>query len=245
MGPPSPSSEVLAAVRGAGRVAVLTGAGVSAESGIPTFRGAGGLWREHRPEDLATPEAFRRDPTLVWEWYDWRRGRIGDARPNPAHEALAAWEAHAGSFDLITQNIDGLHAAAGSRHPIELHGSIWRTRCTGCGEVSEDRSVPLPEIPPSCGNCSALLRPDVVWFGESLDPDILAAAVEAASRCELFLVAGTSSVVQPAASLATIALQSGAVVVEVNPERTPLTPLATHHLAGKAGVWLPGLLPGA
>jgi NAD-dependent deacetylase len=222
-----------------GPVAVLTGAGVSAESGVPTFRGEGGLWRNFRPEQLATPEAFRRDPALVWEWYDWRRGLIDSCAPNAAHATLAEMEAALPDLTLITQNVDGLHQAAGSRNVLELHGDIWRMRCTGCGRVSEDRRVPLPEIPPRCPECGALLRPDVVWFGESLPLEVLDAAWAAAARCRLMLVVGTSAVVQPAASLPIVALRNGARLVEVNPAETPLSAHAHETLRGPAAEVLP------
>ncbi|MFQ6100108.1 MAG: NAD-dependent deacetylase [Anaerolineae bacterium] len=222
-----------------GPVAVLTGAGISAESGVPTFRGEGGLWRNFRPEQLATPGAFRRDPELVWEWYDWRRGLIGACVPNAAHETLAEMEAALPGFTLITQNVDGLHQAAGSRNVLELHGNLWRVRCTGCGKVSEDRRAPLPEIPPRCPECAGLLRPDVVWFGESLPQEVLEAAWAAAARCWLMLVIGTSAVVQPAASLPLVALRNGAHLVEVNPAETPLSAHAHEVLRGPAAELLP------
>ena len=223
-----------------GPVAVLTGAGVSAESGVPTFRGEGGLWRNFRPEQLATPEAFRRDPALVWEWYGWRRGLIGSCAPNAAHETLAEMEDALPGFTLITQNVDGLHQAAGSHNVLELHGNIWRTRCPGCGRVTENRQVPLPETPPRCSTCGALLRPDVVWFGESLPLEVLDAAWTAAARCRLMLVVGTSAVVQPAASLPLVALRSGARLIEINPAETPLSSHAHDVLRGPAAEVLPG-----
>jgi NAD-dependent deacetylase len=221
-------------------VAVLTGAGISAESGVPTFRGPGGLWRSHRPEDLATPEAFARDPRLVWEWYDWRRGRIAAAEPNPGHQALVRLEDRAGSFTLVTQNVDGLHERAGSRSVIRLHGSIWSVRCTGCGAEREDRRVPLPEVPPRC-ECGGLLRPGVVWFGESLPPGAMERAAAAATGADVLLVVGTSAVVYPAAGIVPLALASGTRVVEVNPE-----PAATDRrvlvVRGKAGEALPRIV---
>jgi NAD-dependent deacetylase len=223
-----------------GPVVVLTGAGVSAESGVPTFRGEGGLWRNFRAEQLATPQAFRRDPALVWEWYDWRRDLIGSCAPNAAHQILAAMEENLPDFTLITQNIDGLHQAAGSRNVLELHGNIWRTRCLGCDRVMEDHRVPLPEIPPRCSQCGELLRPDVVWFGESLPPDALEAAWTAAARCRLMLVVGTSAVVHPAASLPLVGLRNGAHLVEVNPNETPLSAHAHETLRGPAAEMLPG-----
>ena len=182
------------------RIVVLTGAGVSAESGVPTFRGAGGLWKSHRPEDLATPEAFARDPRLVWEWYAWRRGLVARCAPNAAHLALACLALRRPGALLVTQNVDGLHEAAGSR-AVELHGSIWRLRCAGCGAVAPDRAVPLKPLPPRCA-CGGLKRPDVVWFGESLPEAELGRALDAARSCDLMIVAGTSGIVHPAASLA-------------------------------------------
>jgi NAD-dependent deacetylase len=229
-----------AKVASAQRILALTGAGVSAESGIPTFRGAGGLWRDYRPEDLATPEAFARDPKLVWEWYDWRRGLVAAARPNPGHRALAALAERHPSLSLVTQNVDGLHAIAGSPEVVELHGSLWRTRCTQCGVEREERRQPLPELPPRCA-CGGLERPAIVWFGERLPASAWTAAEAAAVECDLILVIGTSSIVWPAASLVPIALQSGAAGIEVNPDGTPLSERLL-VLRGPAGEVLPELL---
>ncbi len=221
-------------------MAVLTGAGISAESGVPTFRGPGGLWRNYRAEELATPRAFRRDPALVWEWYDWRRGLIGACQPNAAHHALVEIESHLDDFLLITQNVDGLHRLAGSRNVVELHGNIWRLRCTqGCRSPWEDRAVPLPEIPARCSRCGAMARPDVVWFGESLPAEALDAAFAAVKRCQVMLVIGTSAVVHPAASLPLIAVQRGAYVVEINPQPTPLSDIVDQSLREPAAVALP------
>jgi len=223
-------------------VAVLTGAGISAESGIPTFRGAGGLWRQYRAEDLATPEAFARDPRLVWEWYDWRRGLIAAAQPNAGHVALAELERRARHFTLITQNVDGLHDRAGSRNILKLHGDIWTVRCLGCGREQRDERVPLPELPPRCG-CGALLRPGVVWFGEMLPPGVWEAAEAAARKAGVFLVVGTSAVVYPAAGLAWTAKAAGAKVIEVNLEETPFSAHTDCSLRGRAGDLLPRLNP--
>jgi NAD-dependent deacetylase len=199
-------------------ITAITGAGVSAASGVPTFRGAGGLWRTYRPEDLATPEAFTRDPALVWEWYDWRRSLIASCTPNAAHEVLARWSTREG-FTLITQNVDGLHERAGAR-TLRLHGSIWELRCTnGCGEPWEDRRTPLPELPARCPHCRALARPGVVWFGEALDPEVLRRAA-AATGCDVFLSIGTSSIVYPAAGLVHEARRRGAFTAEINPAAT-------------------------
>ena len=223
------------------RIAVLTGAGISAESGVPTFRGEGGLWESHRPEELATPQAFERDPGLVWRWYHWRRGLIADCPPNPAHKALLELEQRGGNFTLITQNVDGLHRLAGSRRILELHGNLWWVRCTECGALYEERNLELA-TPPQCRECGGLLRPHVVWFGESLDPDILEAAWTAAAKCQVMLVVGTSAVVQPAAGLASVAKQAGAFVIEVNLARTPNSAEVDVSLRGKAGEILPELL---
>jgi NAD-dependent deacetylase len=228
-------------LRDASSIAVLTGAGVSAESGVPTFRGNQGLWKQYRAEDLATPGAFARDPKLVWEWYDWRRGMIAQAKPNPGHYALAALEARVPKFTLITQNVDGLHELAGSRNVLRLHGSIWMLRCLGCGREREDRRTPLPEIPPKC-ECGELLRPGVVWFGEALPPRVWQDAEAAARDAELFLVIGTSAVVYPAAGLATIAKSSGARVVEINIAETGLSREIDEFLQGPSGELLPQLI---
>jgi len=226
-------------LRTAQRVTVLTGSGMSAESGIPTFRGKEGLWRQFRAEDLATPEAFERDPALVWEWYNWRRGLMAKVEPNPGHRVLASWEKRFPHFALITQNIDGLHRKAGSENILELHGNIWKLRCTKEGNVLDNSEFPLPERPPRCPSCGALLRPHVVWFGETLDSKILNRAFVSSSTCEVMFSIGTSALVQPAASLPLAASEAGAKVVEINPEPTPLTDHADIVLQGKAGEILP------
>lgn len=222
-------------------VTVLTGAGISAESGIPTFRGAGGLWKEYKPEDLATPEAFARDPRLVWEWYNWRRERIAQAVPNEAHRALVELEKRKPRFTLITQNVDGLHDLAGSGKILKLHGDIWRMRCTLCGANFPNRRVPLPKIPPHCA-CGGLARPGVVWFGEPLPDGMMQEAEHATASAQVFLVIGTSATVYPAANLIPHAKQSGARVIEINPEPGPLGGLADCLFQGPAGEWLPQLL---
>lgn len=233
-----------ARIKSARRLSILTGAGVSAASGVPTFRGQDGLWRQHRAEDLATPDAFARNPRLVWEWYAWRRERIAPLEPNAAHRAIATLEGRADAFLLATQNVDGLHQGAGSCRVVELHGSLWRVRCTGCGRLEEDRRVPLAELPPRCA-CGALLRPDVVWFGEGLPEGAVAEAWGAAESAEVVLVVGTSSLVYPAAALPRVAQGHGAFVVEVNPEETPLTASAHVSLRGKAAEIVPVLLEAA
>jgi NAD-dependent deacetylase len=232
-------------LRDASSIAVLTGAGVSAESGVPTFRGNTqsnqGLWKQYRAEDLATPGAFARDPKLVWEWYDWRRGLIAEAKPNPGHYALAVGESRARNFTLITQNVDGLHELAGSRNVLRLHGSIWLMRCVECGREREDRRTPLPEIPPRC-ECGGMLRPGVVWFGEALPAKIWQEAEKAARSADLFLLVGTSAVVYPAAGLATMAKSSGARVVEINIAETGLSAGIDEFLEGPSGELLPQLI---
>jgi NAD-dependent deacetylase len=223
-------------------VAVLTGAGISAESGIPTFRGAGGLWKNNKPEDMATPEAFAKDPRLVWEWYDHRRQVIAQAQPNPAHKALVQLEIQKPRFTLITQNVDGLHDLAGSGKILKLHGDLWRLRCTICGANFPNRRVPLPKIPPHCA-CGGLARPGVVWFGEPLPEGMMKEAEHAAAAAQGFLVIGTSAVVYPAASLVPYAKQSGAKVIEINTEQTGLSATVDCALHGPAGEILPQLVP--
>ncbi len=223
------------------RVVAFTGAGISAESGVATFRGLGGLWENESVEDLATPGGFARDPGRVWAWYDARRRQISRCAPNSGHLALARYGRAHPDFRLITQNVDGLHLAAGSAGVIRLHGDLFRVRCTREGGPREDHRVPLPEIPPRCA-CGALLRPDVVWFGESLPEDAMRSATEAARRAELFLSIGTSAVVYPAASLPEIAREHGAFLVEINIEPTPLSPLADEVIQAPAAEALPDLL---
>jgi NAD-dependent deacetylase len=222
-------------------VAVLTGAGISADSGVPTFRGADGLWRNFRAEDLATPEAFAKDPRLVWEWYNWRRELIAAKQPNAAHLAIADWERRIDSFWLITQNVDGLHRAAGSEQLSEIHGNIWRVRCTTCGGIEENRDVPIPLLP-LCRSCGGLLRPHIVWFGESLAAEDLQRSYHALKTCEVLVIVGTSGVVYPAAGFAPIAKASGAFVVEVNMDATPHSGLVDAALQGRAKDLVPELL---
>jgi NAD-dependent deacetylase len=235
------SEDVIAAFDPAKKIVVLTGAGISAESGVPTFRGEDGLWKRYRAEELATPHAFEADPKLVWEWYDWRRGIISKAEPNAAHLAIAEMEQLFPRFSLITQNVDGLHRRAGNSKIIEIHGNLWQVRCVSDGAVYEDFRCPLPVIPPLC-ECGALLRPHVVWFGESLDYNDLAEASHQIEQCDLLLVVGTSAVVQPVASFPLMAKQAGAMVIEVNMDPTPLSVSADAALHGKAGEILPALL---
>ena len=227
-------------LRRAKRVVVITGAGISAESGIPTFRGPNGLWRRYRAEDLATPHAFQRDPRLVWEWYDWRRQLISEKEPNVGHLAIAAMEDFFEELLLITQNVDGIHRKAGSTKLIEIHGNIWRVRCMAEGGIYSNDEVPLREIPPRC-DCGALIRPDVVWFGESLSEKDLADSYAALNECDCLLVVGTSAVVQPVASFPIVARNGGAFVVEINVEPTPISGWVDESIPGKSGEVLPRL----
>lgn len=234
--------QLIETLRTARHVAVLTGAGVSAESGLATFREAQtGLWAQYNPEELATPQAFRRNPRLVWEWYTWRRELVAQAKPNPGHLALAELEQRVANFTLITQNVDGLHQRAGSQNVIELHGNINRTKCFDEGEIVESWPE-TDEVPPCCPRCGGYLRPDVVWFGETLPSGALEAAFEAAASCDVFLSIGTSALVQPAASLPVAALKNGATVVEINPDTTMLSSRMTYVLRGPSGQILPELL---
>jgi NAD-dependent deacetylase len=231
--------EVAEILRSGPRIAALTGSGISAESGVPTFRGKEGLWKQFRAEELATPEAFKRDPRQVWRWYDWRRGIIGRREPNPGHQVLARWEKRFPGFVLITQNVDGLHRRAGSERVLELHGNIWEMRCTAEGTVTENHDFPLREIPPRCPGCGAPLRPNVVWFGEALPEKTLQEAYAASAACDLMFVVGTSAFVQPAGSLPLLAAERGATIVEINPDITPLTEAADYSFREKAGEILP------
>lgn len=218
----------------------FTGAGISADSGIPTFRGPNGLWKKFRPEELATPEAFRRDPAKVWRWYAWRMRVVFSARPSPGHIALARLERLGVIRCVITQNVDGLHQEAGSRCVVELHGSIRRVRCARCG-YRRVLTAPPSDIPPRCPRCGGLLRPDVVWFGEPLPRDAWERAAELVEEADAMLVVGTSGSVMPAASLPFIARGRGAAIVEVNVEPSTITPIATVFLRGRASEVLPAI----
>ncbi|MDZ7360076.1 MAG: NAD-dependent deacylase [candidate division KSB1 bacterium] len=235
------SPTLLAHLQPQAKIAVLTGAGISAESGLSTFRGPNGLWKNYRPENLATPEAFQRNPKLVWEWYNHRREAVRQHAPNPGHFALAQMEALFKDFALITQNVDGYHRRAGSRAVYELHGNIMKSRCRECHHECEAGKENWREGLAYCA-CGGLYRPGVVWFGEMLPQHALEQAFVAAENCEVFFSIGTSAVVYPAAALPQVAAERGKYVVEINPEETALTPLANEFLQGKAGEILPALV---
>ena len=222
------------------RVVVLTGAGISAESGVPTFRGEDGLWKKFKPEELATFDAFISNPQLVWEWYEYRRKLISEVKPNPAHYSLVEMQSYFENFHLVTQNVDGLHQKAGSKEVIELHGNIKRNKCINCGMKFEE--LPFSDvIPPKC-RCGGMLRPDVVWFGEMLPAETIHKAFELSSNCDLFFSIGTSAIVYPAASLPLIAKRAGAYLVEINIERTELSSLADEVFLGNAGEIMPEII---
>lgn len=226
-------------LRSADRVAVLTGAGVSAESGVPTFRASDGLWEGHRIEDVASPDGWDRDPGVVWDFYHARRAKAGSVVPNPGHHALARLEAKWGDrFTLVTQNVDGLHQRAGSRNVLEVHGSLRRTRCTACREETDKGLDPLPRMP-NCDSCGGVLRPAIVWFHESLPFTVWDAAQSAASNADVLLVVGTSAVVYPAANLIPITRANGGRVIEFNLTETEASRMADVGVYGPSGQTLP------
>lgn len=222
------------------RVVALTGAGISAESGVPTFRGEGGIWRSHRAQDLATPQAFQHHPARVWAFYHFRRRLVHSCQPNPAHYTLAEIESQLGNqFTLITQNVDGLHNLAGSHSLIEIHGSMWQIKCSRCQKSWPDRNLYAEDELPACPTCGQMARPDVVWFGEGLDQAKLEVSYQAAKRASIMLVIGTSALVYPAAQIPVIAQQNGARLIEFNLEPTPLSQIADETYFQSAGVSLP------
>ncbi|HLF20127.1 MAG TPA: NAD-dependent deacylase [Bacteroidota bacterium] len=236
------SSRFLSKLEQARSVCVLTGAGISAESGVPTFRGDQGLWSKFKPEELANFDAFMRNPVLVWEWYSYRKKVMKDVLPNPGHEALVILENMIDDFTLVTQNVDNLHRRAGSKNVLELHGNIERSYCIDCGKPARDVMISESREAPRCGHCGGLLRPDVVWFGEFLPQEVFAEAEQAARRCDVFFCIGTSAVVYPAASLPLVAKKAGAYIVEMNLERTDLSATFDETINGKAGEILPHLI---
>jgi NAD-dependent deacetylase len=236
------SNKLHSLLKSSDSICVLTGAGISAESGVETFRGSNGLWSKLKPEELADFDAFMRNPALVWEWYNFRKNIVLNVKPNPAHYALARLQKNVKDFTLITQNIDNLHSRAGSSNVLELHGNIERSYCIDCREYVSNVEVTKEKPIPHCINCNGIIRPDVVWFGEMLPEGVFEAAMDAANRCELFLTIGTSAVVYPAASLPLNAKKLGAYVVEINTERTEISDNVDETLLGKAGDILPGIV---
>jgi len=235
------SNELLEKLKEAKTVAVLTGAGISAESGVPTFRGENGLWKRYRPEELANFEAFINNPVLVWEWYEYRRQLIYNVEPNPGHYALAEMEKIFTEFFLITQNVDGLHYKAGNTNIFELHGNILKNRCINCNTIIENIVIEIDKEIPRC-SCGGMIRPDVVWFGEMLPQDVLSDAINAAHSTDIFLSIGTSALVHPAASLPLEAKYAGAYVIEINYESTPISNSVHESILGKSGEILPKLI---
>jgi len=236
------SPSLISKLQRAESVTVFTGAGISAESGVPTFRGTDGIWKKFKPEDLANFDAFIRNPELVWEWYKYRKQLMGSIQPNAGHTALAEMEKRFAQFAIITQNIDNLHRRAGSKNVHELHGNVERNYCIGCGKTFADEEIMKMDKAPRCTSCGDLVRPDVVWFGELLPVDQWQKSVSAAERADIFFSVGTSSVVFPAASLPHTAKGAGAYVVEINIERTELSPFADEVLLGRSGDILPNIL---
>ncbi len=235
----SPLDEAAGFIMKTDYLVALTGAGISKESNIPTFRGEDGLWRNYDAMELATPNAFERNPSLVWEWYSWRQGLIGECTPNPAHYTLVSWEKRGILKALITQNVDGLHNRAGSVNVHAVHGNLWALKCTSC-EYRSRLSKPASGIP-LCPQCNNHLRPDVVWFGESLDPVIMSQVYTELERADTCIIIGTSALVQPAASFPLIVKKRGGKIIEINVEHTTLTGLVDIHISGKAGEILPAL----
>jgi NAD-dependent deacetylase len=234
--------EVAKLVRKAHRVAVLTGAGISAESGVPTFRGKEGLWGKFRPEELATMDAFLANPKIVWEWYNWRRKVIGEVKPNPGHYALAQLPKFFEEFTWITQNFDGLHRVAGSEQVLELHGNIHRNKCISCGKIHEEIAEIDPDNIPTCDSCGGKIRPDVVWFGEMLPERVINEAFQKSEEADVFFSVGTSAIVHPAASLPLAARRNNATIIEINPDRTPISDLVDYYFAARSGELLPSLI---
>lgn len=224
------------------KIVVLTGAGISAESGVPTFRGKEGLWGKFKAEELATMDAFMANPAIVWEWYNWRRDLMGKVEPNPGHYALAEMENLKDDFTLVTQNVDGLHKIAGSQNILELHGNIYRNKCVKCNRLHNESLDIDPNDIPTCESCGGKLRPDVVWFGEMLDRVVIETAFRVSEQSELFFSVGTSAIIHPAASLPMTAKQMGATLVEVNPEETPLSYMADYSIRAKSGEYMPELI---
>ncbi|MFX1509223.1 MAG: NAD-dependent deacetylase [Promethearchaeota archaeon] len=235
----NPTNQAVDIIRSTHYMVALTGAGISKESNVPTFRGKDGLWKQYNAMELATSNAFKQNPQLVWDWYSWRQNLIAQCTPNPAHETLAAWEKTGLLKALITQNVDGLHRHAGSTNVLEVHGNLWAVKCTQCSYQSR-LTTPASGVP-TCPDCSANLRPNVVWFGESLPQRVMDQVIVELNKADTIFVIGTSALIQPAASFPLIVKRHNGKILEINVEDTPLTPLVDVHLAGKAGELLPQL----
>lgn len=235
-------NEIVDILANCGRCVVLTGAGMSAESGVPTFRGKEGLWGKFRAEELATMDAFMANPKIVWEWYSWRRELMAKVGPNPGHLAITELESLSDNFTLITQNVDNLHRIANTRNILELHGNIHRNKCVDCNKPFDARAEINPDRIPACESCGGKIRPDVVWFGEMLDQEIIRRAFEESEQAEIFFSVGTSSIIHPAASLPPLAKRSGATLVEINVEETPISFLADFQVRSRVGEFLPRLV---
>ncbi|MCB1177465.1 MAG: NAD-dependent deacylase [Leptospiraceae bacterium] len=232
---PEIDQEIINILKKSKKVAILTGAGVSAESGIPTFRGEGGYWKNYRAEDLATPEAFSKDPKLVWEWYEMRRGVCSEAKPNRAHEVIALMENFFPEFFLITQNVDGLHRRAGNKKIVQIHGDIFTSRCTKCRDISELLDHPLEENPPKCKKCNSILRPHIVWFGETYFPGVLEESYDFLNNVDFIIIIGTSGQVSVPVQLAMYAINKGAISLEINPSHSTITESVDYYIGGAAG----------
>ena len=226
-------------IDGSSKITVLTGAGISAESGIPTFRGPDGTWNKIKPEEVATPQAFKADPLSVWKWYNQRREIIDKTQPNQGHFALAELERRKEKFTLITQNIDGLHQVAGSQNIIEIHGNIWEVKCEKCELITKNYEAPLTNLPPRCKNCEEIIRPNVVWFGEIIPMEVIDSALLAIEESSLMIIIGTSGIVEPAASMGLMAKQHGKKVIEINLETTPHTGIYDISIQAKSSEILP------
>ena len=235
-------SEITDIISKCHKCVILTGAGISAESGVPTFRGKDGLWGKFRPEELASMTAFVANPKIVWEWYNWRRDLMGKVTPNAGHFAISELEDIFEDFTLITQNVDGLHQLAKTKKILELHGNIYRNKCVDCNELCDGAIDIDPDNIPTCTICGGKIRPDIVWFGEMLDPHIIDSAFDCSGKAEVFFSIGTSALVHPAASLPPLAKRFGATLIEINPEPTPITHIADYHISQKSGEFLPELV---
>lgn len=237
----STKTELLSKLKNANKILFFTGAGISAESGIPTFRGKDGIWNKLKPEELANFNAFLRNPDMVWEWYQYRRKIINETQPNAGHHAIKSFENYFNEVNVVTQNVDNLHNRAGSKNVFELHGNIERNYCIDCYKNFDEKDFSVDKVP-RCKYCGGLIRPDVVWFGEMLPQDVFAMAEEKAKMCDVCFIIGTTGIVFPAAYIPLIAKENGAYLVEINLTETELSDKVNLSLFGKAGEILPAIL---